>query len=387
MSGLGPSSRLVHPLVMSRRRDALVEAARAASCPITPAELADRLLADAPLRLIDVREADEVESGRIPGAVHVPRGWLELRVEALAAPEQELVVYCASGVRSALAAHTLTKMGYPRVRTLEGGVDAWKGSGRALEQAPTLSPDERRRYARHLLLPEVGEAGQLRLRAARVLVIGAGGLGSPAVLYLAAAGVGALGVVDDDVVDASNLHRQILHRDADAGVPKVDSAARAVAALNPSVRVETFAARFDAESAPDILAEGWDVVIDGTDLIPARYMINDACVTAGVPVVHGAIHRFEGQVSVFAPDRGGPCYRCLFPEAPPPEATPSCAEAGVIGALPGVIGTLQAMQALLLILGVGEPLVGRLLRWQGLEGRFEEIRFGPDPECPTCGGG
>lgn len=369
---------------MAPRRDALLARARAAVRSESPAALAARLETSDPPVLIDVREGDEVASGRLPAAVHLPRGLLELRIEGVARPEQPIALYCASGARSALAARALQEMGYPDVTSLEGGLDAWKAEGRPIEVPPVLAPDERRRYARHLLLPEVGEAGQLRLRAARILIIGAGGLGSPVALYLAAAGVGTLGLVDDDAVDISNLQRQVLHRTLDEGVSKLDSATRAITELNPAVRVETFPARFDADTAQEILRPGWDVVVDGTDLIPARYVINDACVSARVPVVHGAIHRFEGQVSVFAPDRGGPCYRCLFPVPPPPEATPSCAEAGVIGALPGVIGALQAMQALLLTLGVGEPLVGRLLRWDGLCGAFEEIRFPRDPDCAVC---
>lgn len=368
----------------SSGKDQLLAKARAAVPTTTSDALADRLEGPQRLVLVDVRETDEVTSGRIPGAIHIPRGFLELRVEQAANPGTPVVVYCASGTRSLLAAQTLRDMGFTRVESLDGGIEGWKSSGRALAVPPTLDAEQRRRYARHLLLPEVGETGQLRLRAARILLIGAGGLGSPAALYLAAAGVGTIGLVDDDVVDLSNLQRQILHRTEDAGVPKVESAMRAVGALNPEVAVRTFPTRFGVETGRDILAEGWDVVVDGTDLIPARYVINDLCVAAGVPLVHGAIHRFEGQVGVFDPARGGPCYRCLFPVSPPPEAVPSCAEAGVLGTLPGVIGTLQAMEALKIVLEVGEPLRGRLLRYDAKPGAFESITIPRDPACPAC---
>lgn len=358
----------------------LLEAARSEVASVSALELD-------PARevVVDIREADEVETGRIPGAVHVPRGYLELRIEQHAAPEARVTLYCASGSRSLLAARSLVAMGYRSVRSLDGGIEAWKAAGRRIETPPQLAPPERRRYARHLLLPEVGEAGQLRLRGGRALVIGAGGLGSPVALYLAAAGVGTLGLVDDDLVDVGNLQRQILHRTQDAGTGKLDSAARAIGDLNPNVRVEPFPTRFGADNAEAILAPGWDVVVDGTDLIRARYVIGDACARAGIPLVHGAIHRFEGQVSVFAPSLGGPCYRCLFPVEPPPEAVPTCSEAGVLGALPGVIGTLQAMEALKILLGIGAPLTGRLLRYDGLRGEVETIRFPRDPQCPTCG--
>lgn len=334
--------------------------------------------------LLDVRETDEVSTGRLPGAVAIPRGFLELRAEGEAPPDQPVVVYCASGTRSLLAGRTLLDMGYRAVRSLDGGIEGWKAAGLPVETPPQLDANQRRRYARHLLLPEVGEAGQLRLRNARILLIGAGGLGSPAALYLAAAGVGTLGLVDDDVVDVSNLQRQILHRTEDEGTPKIESAARAISALNPEVGLEHFPMRFSAETASEILGAGWDVVVDGTDLIPARYVINDACARAGIALVHGAIHRFEGQIAVFHPGGGHPCYRCLFPDLPPPEATPSCSEAGVVGTLPGVIGTLQAMEALKVVLGVGEPLYGTLLRYEALPGRFDRLTFPRDPDCPIC---
>lgn len=353
----------------------MVEAARAEVTRVVAGAWGSRA------RIIDVRESDEVASGRIPGALHIPRGFLELRVEQAIRPDEPVVVYCASGTRSLLAARTLLGMGYADVVSLEGGFDAWKAAGRPVATPPQLSPAQRQRYARHLLLPEVGEAGQLSLQQARVLVIGAGGLGSPVALYLAAAGVGTLGMVDDDTIDVGNLQRQIMHRTSDAGELKVESARRAIEALNPEVKVETFPERFGPDNADSTLALGWDVVVDGTDVIRARYLIGDACARFGVPLVHGAIHRFEGQVSVFDPARGGPCYRCLFPVEPPPEAVPSCAEAGVLGSLPGVIGTLQAMEALKLILGLDGGLKGRLLRYDGLRAEFETLRFSRDPAC------
>ncbi|MEL6183687.1 MAG: molybdopterin-synthase adenylyltransferase MoeB [Myxococcota bacterium] len=363
----------------------LLSRARETVAGVSAAEVAKALDGPKAPAILDVREADEVATGRLPGAVTIPRSFLELRAEAAIPPERPVIVYCASGTRSLLAGRTLLDMGYGAVRSLDGGIEAWKAGGFPVETPPQLSADERRRYARHLLLSEVGEEGQLRIRKSRVLLIGAGGLGSPAALYLAAAGVGTLGLVDDDVVDVSNLQRQILHRTEDEGVQKIQSAVRAVTELNPDVATEAFPVRFSADTAEDILGQGWDVVVDGTDLIPARYVINDACAVAGVPLVHGAIHRFEGQVAVFHPGGGHPCYRCLFPEMPPPEATPSCAEAGVVGTLPGVIGTLQAMEALKVVLGAGDPLFGTLLRYEALPGRFESLRFPRDPDCSTCG--
>lgn len=380
-----PGRRRFVVIVTTSAKDTLLRRARSQVDGIDAAGLAERLSGPRPPFLVDVREVDEVAGGRIPGAEHVPRGFLELRIEALADPERPIVVYCASGTRSLLAGLALKDMGYAAVASLDGGIDGWKASGGAVFVPPSLTPAGRRRYARHLLLPEVGEAGQLKLASARILLIGAGGLGSPAALYLAAAGVGTLGLVDDDAVDLSNLQRQIMHRTEDEGVPKIESASRAVRDLNPDVEVVPYPVRFGAETSESILADGWDVVIDGTDLIPARYAINDACVEAGLPLVHGAIHRFEGQVSVFAPSLGGPCYRCLFPVAPPPEAVPSCAEAGVLGTLPGVVGTLQAMEALKIVLDLGQPVVGRLLRYDSLNARFETIALARDPDCPACG--
>jgi sulfur-carrier protein adenylyltransferase/sulfurtransferase len=341
-------------------------------------------LPEAPL-FLDVRELNEWDEGHIPGALHLPRGNLESRVEA-AVPDKErpLVVYCASGARSAFAARALGELGYSDVRNLAGGFVDWKRNGLPVQLPRSLAPEQRARYGRHLLIPEVGEAGQLRLLDARVLLIGAGGLGSPASLYLAAAGVGRLGIVDDDVVDASNLQRQIVHSTDRLGEPKVESARRTIEALNPDVQVVAYRERLTSENVDRILGDGWDVIVDGADNFPTRYLVNDASVWHGVPVVHGSIYRFEGQVTVFRPGEG-PCYRCLFPTPPPPELAPSCAEGGVLGVLPGIVGSLQANEALKLALGTGETLTGRLLLFDALEPGFTEVTLRRDPDCPVCG--
>jgi molybdopterin/thiamine biosynthesis adenylyltransferase/rhodanese-related sulfurtransferase len=335
--------------------------------------------------IIDVRERDEWEEGHIAGAVHIPRGFLESRVEG-AVPDRSrpVLVYCSGGNRSAFAARTLEELGYERVASLAGGFTDWKRNGFSFEIPETLDEAKRRRYSRHLLIPEVGEAGQLRLLESRILLIGAGGLGSPAALYLAAAGVGTLGIVDDDAVDETNLQRQIVHSTERLGESKAESAKRTIEALNPDTTVKVFRERLTSENADRILGESWDVVVDGADNFPTRYLLNDASVWHGIPVVHGSIFRFEGQTTVFKPGEG-PCYRCLFPQPPPPELAPSCAEGGVLGVLPGVIGSLQANEALKLVLGIGEPLVGRLLMFDALSGTFTEIALRRDPECPVCG--
>jgi molybdopterin/thiamine biosynthesis adenylyltransferase/rhodanese-related sulfurtransferase len=335
--------------------------------------------------LVDVRERDEWDEGHIPGAVHVPRGNLESRVEnAVPDKSRQVVVYCASGNRSAFAAKTLEELGYEHVVSLAGGFTDWKRNGNPVEIPESLDEAKRRRYSRHLLIPEVGEEGQLRLLQSRVLLIGAGGLGSPASLYLAAAGVGTLGIVDDDAVDETNLQRQIVHSTERLGESKAESAKRTIEALNPDVTVKVFKERLTSENVDRILGEGWDVIVDGADNFPTRYLVNDASVWHRIPVVHGSIYRFEGQVTVFKPFEG-PCYRCLFPQPPPPELAPSCAEGGVLGVLPGVIGSLQANEALKLALGIGEPLIGRLLMFDALAGEFTEIRLRRDPDCPVCG--
>jgi molybdopterin/thiamine biosynthesis adenylyltransferase/rhodanese-related sulfurtransferase len=340
---------------------------------------------DVPPALLDVREQDEVDEGVIPGAIHIPRGNLESRVEtALPDRDHPVLIYCAAGSRSAFAAKTLQELGYDTVWSLSGGYTDWKRNGFPTQLPKSLSPEQRRRYSRHLLIPEVGEAGQLRLLESRILLIGAGGLGSPASLYLAAAGVGTLGIVDDDAVDESNLQRQIVHSLERLGEPKAESAKRTIEALNPDVDVKVFRERLSSENVDRILSEGWDVIVDGADNFPTRYLVNDASVWHDIPVVHGSIFRFEGQVTVFKPGEG-PCYRCLFPQPPPPELAPSCAEGGVLGVLPGIIGSLQASEALKLALGAGDTLVGRLLLFDALQPTFTEVTLRRDPTCPVCG--
>jgi molybdopterin/thiamine biosynthesis adenylyltransferase/rhodanese-related sulfurtransferase len=335
--------------------------------------------------VVDVREQDEWDEGHIPGAVHIPRGNLESRIERAAPdPGRPIVLYCSAGNRSAFAARTLDELGYEDVSSLAGGFTDWKRNGFPVELSAGLDAPRRARYSRHLLIPEVGEEGQLKLLDAKVLLIGAGGLGSPASLYLAAAGVGRLGIVDADVVDESNLQRQIVHSTERLGEAKVESAKRTIEALNPDVQVIPYKERLTSENVERILADGWDVIVDGADNFPTRYLVNDASVWHGIPVVHGSIYRFEGQVTVFNPG-AGPCYRCLFPVPPPPELAPSCAEGGVLGVLPGVIGSLQANEALKLALGIGEPLVGRLLLFDALAAEFSEVKLRRDPECPVCG--
>lgn len=336
----------------------------------------------APL-LVDVRERDEFEQGFIPGSVHIPRGLLESRIET-AAPDRDrpLVIYCASGNRSAYAARTLEELGYADVASLAGGFSAWKQNGRPWRVPRTLSASQFERYSRHVLVPEVGEQGQLQLLDSKVLLIGAGGLGAPAALYLAAAGVGTIGVIDADVVDLSNLQRQVIHTSDRVGMPKVDSAELTIRALNPDVKVVKYTARLTSENVLDVIS-GYDVIVDGTDNFPTRYLLNDASLVAGIPVVHGSIYQFEGSVTVYKP-HDGPCYRCQYPEPPPPELAPSCAEGGVLGVLPGVIGMLQATEAIKLLLGIGTPLVGRQLRYDALEMEFVELKMRRDPHCPVC---
>ncbi len=363
---------------------------------------------DRPL-IVDVREVDEWTEGRIPGAIHIPRGNLESRIEQ-AAPDraQPILLYCAAGNRSAFAAKSLEELGYEHVVSLAGGYTDWKRSGLPTELPRTLDGEKRQRYSRHVLIPEVGEEGQLKLLDSRVLLLGAGGLGSPAGLYLAAAGVGRLGIVDDDRVDASNLQRQVMHSTARLGEWKAESAKRTLEELNPDIEVVPYIERLTSENVERILADGWDVVVDGADNFPTRYLINDAAVWHDIPLVHGSIYRFEGQATVFKPRpraegaRGldgpgaggfadgassldGPCYRCLFPQPPPPELAPSCAEGGVLGVLPGIVGSLQASEALKLCLGIGEPLVGRLLLFDALATEFSEVKLRRDPNCPVCG--
>jgi molybdopterin/thiamine biosynthesis adenylyltransferase/rhodanese-related sulfurtransferase len=340
---------------------------------------------DVPPLLLDVRERDEWEEGHLPGAIHIPRGSLESRIESrVPEREREIVIYCAVGARSAFAAKSLEELGYEHVRSLAGGYTDWKRNGFPVQMPQTMAPEQRARYSRHLLIPEVGDEGQLKLLASRVLLVGAGGLGSPASLYLAAAGTGRLGIVDDDLVDATNLQRQIVHSTARLGEPKADSAKRTIEELNPDVEVVTYRERLGTENVDRIFGDGWDVIVDGADNFPTRYLVNDASVWHGVPVVHGSIFRFEGQATVFKPHEG-PCYRCLFPEPPPPELAPSCAEGGVLGVLPGIIGSLQANETLKLLLGLGDPLIGRLLLFDALSTTFTEVALRRNPDCPVCG--
>ncbi|MDQ3692940.1 MAG: molybdopterin-synthase adenylyltransferase MoeB [Chloroflexota bacterium] len=346
-------------------------------------QTADHLRREGAL-LVDVREQDEVDQGMVPEALHIPRGYLELQIEEKA-PDRDrpIAIYCAGGTRSAFAAKALRELGYTDVTSVSGGFTAWKNANLPWSVPRSLSPDQRRRYSRHLLIPEVGEVGQQKLLDAKVLLVGAGGLGSPAAFYLAAAGVGTLGVLDADTVDDSNLQRQILHTTDRLGVAKVDSARTAIESLNPDVRVIGHNTRLHKENVLDIFS-GYDIILDGTDNFATRYLINDACVLLNKPNIHGSIFRFEGQATTFIAGQG-PCYRCLFPTPPPPELAPSCAEAGVLGVLPGTIGLLQATEVIKLILGIGDPLVGRLLTYDALTTEFRALRLSRDPHCPMCG--
>jgi sulfur-carrier protein adenylyltransferase/sulfurtransferase len=358
----------------------LVAAARRHVTELEPEEVEARM---GRVTLIDVREPDEYESGTVGGSLLLPRGVLESTIESqIPDRDRDLILFCAAGQRSVLAAASLQAMGYENVASMAGGFDRWKTEGRSWIVPSTLTSSQRSRYSRHLLLPEVGEAGQTRLLESSVVLVGAGGLGSPAALYLAAAGVGTIGLVDFDVVDASNLQRQILHNVERIGMPKVDSARETLSALNPDVKIVTHPHRLESANALEILG-GYDVIVDGGDNFPTRYLVNDASLHLGTPVVHGSIFRFEGQASVFDPYHG-PCYRCLFPQPPPPELAPSCAEAGVLGVLPGIIGSVEAMETIKLLLGIGDSLVGKLLIYDALEEDFQTVKVRRDPGCPAC---
>jgi sulfur-carrier protein adenylyltransferase/sulfurtransferase len=334
--------------------------------------------------LVDVREQHEFEEAHLPGAVHVPRGHLESRIEGAAGDRSSRVIlYCASGNRSALAAKTLAdELGYEQAESMTGGITLWKDRGYEVEVPRRLTDEQRERYSRHLLVPEIGLEGQLKLLDAKVLLLGAGGLGAPAAFYLAAAGVGTLGIVDDDVVDLSNLQRQIVHTVDRVGMPKVDSAEQAIHELNPGVDVVKYKARLDASNIMEIV-DGYDVIVDGVDNFPTRYLLNDASVRLKIPVVSASILGFDGQLSVFAP-YDGPCYRCLYPTPPPAELAPSCGANGVLGALPGIMGVLQAIEVVKLVTGSGEPMIGRLLLYEALGTSFTDLKVRRDPECPIC---
>lgn len=359
----------------------MIAAAKAEIREIDTDELESLLGSDTVI--IDVREADEFEQGAVQGARLIPRGLLESNI-GMQVPDRDtpIALYCAAGARSALAAKALQDMGYTDVVSVAGGFGRWKAEGRRWSEPVTLTREQKIRYSRHTLLPEVGEKGQAALLDSKVLLVGAGGLGSPAALYLAAAGVGTIGIVDFDVVDSSNLQRQIMHNVDRLGMLKVESARETLIALNPDVKVQMHAERLSADNVLEIMS-GYDVVVDGGDNFPTRYLVNDASLHLEIPVVHGSIFRFEGQASVFHPYEG-PCYRCLFPQPPPPELAPSCAEAGVLGVLPGIIGSIEAMEAIKLLLGLGEPLVGKLLTYDALEQEFRQLKLRRNPDCPAC---
>ncbi len=351
---------------------------------ITPEDVAERIRTKDSTVIIDVREKDEHAQGVIPSASLVPRGLLELKIENLVPDRQTpIALYCAGGARSALAAQALQSMGYQQVSSMAGGFGKYAQAGHKIEIRRSLTTDQLARYSRHVLLPEVGEAGQLKLLDANVLCVGAGGLGSPAALYLAAAGIGTLGVIDADTVDRSNLQRQILHTEARVGTPKVDSAEASLKAINGAVNVEKYRVRLTSKNVMDIFPK-YDVILDGCDNFPTRYLVNDACVMLGIPNVHGSVFRFDGQATVFHPGKG-PCYRCLYPEPPPPGMAPSCQEAGVLGVLPGIVGVIQAIETIKLLLGVGDTLAGRLCAFDALRMEFRELKVRKDPACPLCG--
>lgn len=371
----------------------LIASIRKRTKEVSLEDLKRRLAAGESIVLLDVREKEEYRAGYIPGAVSIPRGFLEIQVEQrILDKTTKVVAYCAGGTRSALAAATLADLGYSNVETANPGFVRWKDLGFPIETPPQLTDVQRDRYSRHLLLPEVGEVGQAKLLKSKVLMIGAGGLGSPAALYLAAAGVGTLGIIDADVVDASNLQRQVLHATSRIGKPKVESAEVMLRDLNPDVKVVGYKERLTSANVEQFFSE-YDVVVDGTDNFPTRYLVNDASVFLGKPVVHGSIFRFDGQVTTFVPEsaarklgiEAGPCYRCLYPEPPPAHLAPSCQEAGVLGILPGVVGVIQATEAIKVILGKGAPLVGRLLTYDSMKMKFRELRLRRDPNCVVCG--
>lgn len=352
---------------------------------ITPADVKKKLDQKTDFTLIDVREPSEVQNGILPNATPIVRGFLELKITTVVnEPGREIVLYCAGGNRSALAAKALQDMGYTNVFSMAGGFAKWQHEGFSLEQKKQLSAEQSSRYARHISMPEVGEAGQFKLLDTKILLIGAGGLGSPAGLYLAAAGIGTIGIIDNDVVDESNLQRQILHDKSEVGKPKVDSAKRRMLGINPDITVDAHKTRLDRTNVLELFKK-YDIIVNGCDNFSTRYLVNDACVFLKKPMVDGSIFRFEGQATVFDPSKGGPCYRCLYPLPPPPEMAPSCQEAGVFGVLPGIIGVIQAIEVIKIALGIGEPLVGKLILYDALKEKFREMKIRRDKNCPVCG--
>ena len=351
---------------------------------ISPEDVHARLQRKEPAIVVDVRERDEIENGFVPGAHLLGRGHLENRIGKVAPHENDpIILYCAGGVRSAMAAHALREMGYTNILSMAGGFGRWAQHGLPVETRKSLTQSQLARYSRHLLMPEVGEAGQIKLLGAKVLLIGAGGLGSPTAMYLAAAGIGTLGIVDGDTVDMSNLQRQLLHTEASVGTPKVESALKTLRGINSDITIQTYPFRIDSSNVLELFKD-YDIIVDGCDNFPTRYLVNDACYFLKKTNVHGSIFRFDGQVTVFQPDVG-PCYRCLYPEPPPPGMAPSCAEAGVLGVLPGIVGVAQAIETIKVVLGIGQPLIGRLLTFDALPMKFRELRTRKDPDCPLCG--
>ncbi len=371
---------------MSLTSSQLLDRVKAEISEITPAKTQRGLESGEIKHLVDIRERDEVMDGYIAGASLIPRGFLELNIEEDVTMDRDapIVVYCAGGSRSALAARDLESMGYTDVASMIGGVKGWKEAGFGLEQDGLLSDEDLQRYSRHILLPEVGESGQQQLLKGKVLLVGAGGLGCPTVLYLAAAGIGTIGLVDADVVDKSNLQRQVLFGEGSVGQPKVEAAKERLLDLNPGVRINTHFELLTSYNAMDVMKD-YDIIVNGCDNFPTRYLVNDAAVLTGKPVVDGSIFRFEGQATVYHPGEGGPCYRCLYPEPPPPGEVPSCAEGGVLGVLPGIIGVIQATEVVKLVLGQGSSLVGRMVLYDALDMKFRELKLRRDTECPACG--
>lgn len=369
---------------MSATFQDLLKAVKGQIKEMTPEEVRERLKAGEPWALLDVREQNEWDEGHIEDAHFIPRGFLEIRVEkTLSERDKPLVVYCAGGVRSAMAAKTLHDMGYSNVVSMSGGFSRWRELDYPFAKPRVLSDVEVERYSRQIRIPEVGLAGQAKILKSSVLVIGAGGLGCPSSIYLTAAGVGTIGIVDNDVVDLSNLQRQILHNTSSIGIPKTESAKRTLNEINPLTEVRTYQEQLTSANIMDII-EPYDIIVDGTDNFPTRYLINDASVWTGKPNIHGSVFRFEGQVTLFHPDNG-PCYRCLYPHPTPPDLAPSCADAGVLGVLPGVVGLLQAVETLKFIIGQGDSLAGRLITYDALTTTFREFKLQRDPNCPVCG--